>query len=291
MSHTLPPLDRFCGKFCHAVRESGAEDAFLAKWGLSDLEEVERLLRDNVQGGYDSYAHSIRAAPPVASVLSIGPGMGFCEFLLAETHDRVVVSEPDADNCDLLSRIAAGYETERGDSGDSILRFLPAGLSLTEEALRYWEEKQKLMAARGRGGSILNFDVRSSVELESVLERRVERIFLHKVLSSLSVATSLDEVLARVARFVEPGGVLTWSEPGYVFSDTLGLDDFRQFECVVVTLVESSDWECSVSDYTVSSQVADGQFDDPWLLLRLTRRSSDATAGSSIESSERSRAG
>ena len=215
----LPNLERFCSKVSSAIRGAGVESRFLSKWGLADLDELGGLLRNNVQGGYESYVRSILATPATSTVLSVGPGMGLAELLLAEIHPAVFVAEPDADNCELIRQVSGHYVTERGAHSGDILTLLHAGLAITEGAIRHWNEKRDALRRRGARGSILNFSVDTTRELRDALSQAVDRVYLHKVLSSLSVATTFQKSLGEIASFLSRGGVATWAEPEYIFRE------------------------------------------------------------------------
>ena len=130
----FPGLDEFHRNFCSAVTQSGKERDFTKKWGLHRLDDVYPLLSNNIQGGYESHRRTMLAAPVSGPVLNIGPGMGFCVFLLSELFDTVFVAEPDKENCTLLNNIAHHYETRKNKKADEIVTVYHAGLSITHGA-------------------------------------------------------------------------------------------------------------------------------------------------------------
>ncbi|MCP4151752.1 MAG: hypothetical protein GY757_28670, partial [bacterium] len=188
----FPQLKDFYQRFIEAVKESGQEQPFLKKWGLETLEDVYAILDNNIQGGYDSHKQSMTAAKTGGTVLTVGPGMGLCAFLLTEQFDNVYVAEPDGENCALLQTIAQKFTTSKNRPAENIMNTLHAGLSITQDAVDYWEAKVALMKERNMKGSILNFDIKGAAELKNTFHEKVARIYLHKVLSSLSIASTFE---------------------------------------------------------------------------------------------------
>ena len=267
----FPGLDEFYNKFCSAVSQSGEEQRFLTKWGLNALSDVYNILSNNVQGGYESHKHSMLSIPPLGSVLSIGPGMGFCGFLLSELYDTVIVAEPDGENCALLEHISDHYITHKNKNAGRSMRILHAGLSITDEAVTYWKTKQQLMKKRHLKGSILNFDINGAAELAGVFHEKVSRIYLHKVLSSFSISGSFESIISACASFLADHGVLTWSEPGYIFKDILasGESSEETLAHVIKPVFEKNHLELDIMDYRVSNRNNDMETSlvETWTLL------------------------
>lgn len=258
----FPGLDEFYNKFCTAVSQSGEEQRFLTKWGLNALSDVYNILSNNVQGGYESHRHSMLSIPingslcSLGSVLSIGPGMGFCGFLLSELYDTVIVAEPDGENCALLEHISDHYITHKNKNAGQSMKILHAGLSITAEAVTYWKTKQQLMKKRHLKGSILNFDIRGAAELGEVFHEKVSRIYLHKVLSSFSISGSFENIVTACASFLADEGVLTWSEPGYIFKDILAsqVGSEETLAHVIKPVFEKNHLELDMMDYQVAEE-------------------------------------
>lgn len=224
----LPGLDTFFEKLKSAIERSGTEEQYTAKWGLGSLQDIYTLLRNNQQGGYDSHSHCMLSTEIRKSVLDIGPGMGFCVFLLAELYDEVYVAEPDQENCGLLEKIAHQYTTRNGKNAGDIVKCINAGLNITEDAVRYWEFKKKMLELKKIKGGVLNYTVKGASELHEVFDHMVDRVYLHKVLSSLSISNSIYEIInTLVANSIEPSGVISWAEPSYVFGDILQDTDLQ----------------------------------------------------------------
>ncbi|MCP5102157.1 MAG: hypothetical protein GY950_02195 [bacterium] len=246
-------IDEFNNAFCTAIRESGEEERFLTKWGLDSLDDVYGILSNNVQGGYHSHKQSMLSVPVKGSVLTIGPGMGFCGFLLSPLYDRVTVAEPDGENCPLLERIAAHFPLPGGKKASGVMTVLHAGISITEDAVKYWETKRMLMKKRNLKGSILNFDIKEAAELADVFRETVSRVYLHKVLSSFSIANSFENIISACRLFLEEGGVITWSEPEYIFTDILQVPEGGTLDDIVIPVFEKNGMKVEVNDYGVSN--------------------------------------
>ena len=236
----FPGMDEFYNKFCGAIKESGEEQRFLTKWGLESLEDVFGILSNNVQGGYDSHKHSMLSVP-------VGG-------LLSELYDEVFVAEPDGENCDLLAHISAHYSTGKGKKASETVRFLHAGLSITDEAVKYWEMKRMLMKKRNLKGSILNFDIKDAGELGEVFHEGAGRVYLHKVLSSFSIAGSFDSIITQCASFLKEKGVITWSEPGYIFSDILQVEQGDTLLNRIKPVFDKNNITVEVVNYDVSNR-------------------------------------
>ncbi|UCH96076.1 MAG: hypothetical protein JSV88_04280, partial [Candidatus Aminicenantes bacterium] len=207
----FPKLDIFYDKFCKAVTRSGNERHFLKKWGLDCLSDIYHILSSNIQGGYDSHKQTMLASSINGSVLNLGPGMGFCVFLLTDLFEQVLVAEPDGENCLLLNSIANHYETHKGKKANEIVKVYHAGISITDEAINYWKAKQELMKKRKLKGSILNFSIEGASELRDIFHEKVSRVYLHKVLSSLSISTGFETVISECRLFLKDRGEITWS--------------------------------------------------------------------------------
>lgn len=249
----FPGIDEYYARFCRAVKQSGQEQRFLTKWGLQSLADAHDILSNNVQGGFESHRHTMLSGRTGGSILNIGPGMGFCVLLLSELFEKVYVAEPDGDNCLLLEHIAQHYETGQNKNAAAIVKIFHAGISITPKAVRYWDIKSKLMKKRNQG-SILNFDIKDAVELSSVFPGNVSRIYLHKVLSSLSIANSFANIIAQCAMFLEAGGEITWSEPSYIFDDILQVGQGDTLENAVKPIFAKNHLDLSIHDYEVTNR-------------------------------------
>lgn len=250
----FPKLDEYYARFCRAITQSGQEQRFLTKWGLQGLADAFDILSNNVQGGFESHKHTMLSGRTGGSVLNIGPGMGFCVFLLSELFEKVYVAEPDGDNCQLLEHIAQHYETGQNKNAAAIVKIFHAGISITDEAVKYWDTKSKLMKKRNLKGSILNFDIKDAAELSSVFPGNVSRVYLHKVLSSLSIANSFANIIGQCALFLEKGGEITWSEPRYIFDDILQVGPGSALESVVKPIFAGNNLEVGIHDYEVTNR-------------------------------------
>jgi len=246
-------LDDFYDKFSQAVKESGQEQEFTKKWGLETLAEIYDILNNNIQGGIQSHKQTMLSAPTTGTVLNIGPGMGFCVFLLAELFDNVLVAEPDNENCSILESIARQYRNYKGKKSRESVRFYQAGISITPEAVNYWNMKRTLMKKRKLKGSILNFTVQGASELKDVLNESVDRIYLHKVLSSLSISNTFENIITQARLFLAPGGFITWSEPEYVFEDLLQLDG-ETLENYLNPICSENRMQFKVTNYRLSTK-------------------------------------
>lgn len=267
----FPGMDAFYENFCKALRESGAEQEYLTKWGLEDLSGAYALLSNNVQGGYDSHKQSMLAAPTGGSVLNIGPGMGFCVFLLSRLYDSVYVAEPDGESCSLIERIAGHFPVDRGRKASEKLTVFHAGLSISDDAVRYWDMKQQLMKKRKLKGSILNFDIRGAGELGAVFHGKVSRVYLHKVLSSLSIADGFDNIISQCVSFLGEDGVLTWSEPRYIFEDILSPGGEGGLREILTRVFDELNMGFEAIDYMVSNIDRDTVREEKWTLIKVKR--------------------
>jgi len=267
----FPGMDEFYENFCKAVRESGAEQEYLTKWGLEDLSGAYALLSNNVQGGYDSHKQSMSAAPTGGSVLNIGPGMGFCVFLLSRLYDSVYVAEPDGESCSLIERIAGHFPVSENRKASEKLTVFHAGLSISDDAVRYWDMKQQLMKKRNLKGSLLNFDIRGAGELRAVFHGKVSRVYLHKVLSSLSIADGFDNIISQCVSFLGEGGVLTWSEPRYIFEDILDPESEGDLQGILTRVFDKLKMGFEVIDYMVSNTDGDTVLEEKWTLIKVKR--------------------
>lgn len=267
----FPGMDEFYNTFCSAVKESGAEQEYLTKWGLEDLSGAYTLLSNNVQGGYDSHKQSMLAAPTGGSVLNIGPGMGFCVFLLSGLYDSVFVAEPDGESCSLIERIAGHFPVSGNRKVSEKLTVFHAGLSISDDAVRYWDMKQQLMKKRKLKGSILNFDIRGAGELGTVFPGNVSRVYLHKVLSSLSIANSFENIISQCVSFLGEGGVLTWSEPRYIFEDILSPEGEGDLRGILTRVFDKLKMGFEIIDYMVSNTDGDTVVEEKWTLIKVTR--------------------
>jgi hypothetical protein len=248
----FPTLDEFYDRFCNAVTQSGSQETFTHKWGLERLADIDDLLRNNVQGGYDSHKHTMLSAPTGGTVLNLGPGMGFCVFLLSELFDSVFVAEPDQENCTLLNRIAHHYETHKNKKAREIVTVYHAGISITAAAVDYWKTKRELMKKRNLQGSILNFSIEGASELQEIMPEKVDRLYLHKVLSSLSISNTFAAIISQSRLFLKEDGVITWSEPGYVFEDLLQVEEPNTLETVLKDVLEKNQLVFHLKNYQLT---------------------------------------
>lgn len=250
----FPELDEFYDKFSKAVTQSGIEQDFINKWGLERLADVYDILNNNVQGGYDSHKHTMLSTSTGDSVLNVGPGMGFCVFLLSELFNSVLVAEPDKENCSLLSSIAKHYKTHSHKNAHEIVKIFHAGIAITEEAVNYWNTKQELMKKRKLKGSILNFSIRGASQLKNVLAGKVSRVYLHKVLSSLSISTGFETIISECRLFLKEEGQITWAEPQYIFDDILQLDEKHSLNQALKPIFEKNDMHVHIKNYQLANK-------------------------------------
>lgn len=271
----FPALDEFFRKFCTAVKESGKEEEFLEKWGLDTLEDAFTILGNNVQGGYDSHKQSMLAVPIQGSVLSIGPGMGFCVFFLSELYDAVFAAEPDGENCALLQSVARHYQTHKGAKAGDIVQIFHAGIGISPEAIRYWDTRHQLMKQKKLKGSILNFDIRGAGELRNTFQERVSRVYLHKVLSSLSISTSFKRVVSHCAAFLAPAGTMTWSEPEYIFNDILQPGSRDALAGTVKPIFDHNNLDFDLLNYQLANRDRDTSLVETWTLIKVWRKKNE----------------
>jgi len=271
----FPGLDEYYDKFSDAVKQSGKEREFTLKWGLNDLSDVHDILNNNVQGGYDSHRKSMLATPPGGSVLTIGPGMGFCVFLLSELYDFVYAAEPDKESCALLKAISDHYMLNNKEKAGQRVKILHAGLSITDDAVKYWETKRTLMKKRKVTGSILNFDIKGAVELRDTFHEKVSRIYLHKVLSSLSIACTFEEIVSICSLFLEEEGVMTWSEPEYIFTDILQVESPGTIENKLKAIFNKNNMNFNIINYKVSNYDGESYLDENWTLIKTWRQGNE----------------
>jgi len=271
MQKEFPTQDEFFQGFCRAVKESGQEEAFCAKWGLDNLDQAYHILNDNVQGGFLSHKHTILSARTGGSVLNVGPGMGFCVFILAHLFDRVIVAEPDGQNCAILEKIASAYQVDQGKSAAGKIRIIHGGLSINPNAVKYWQRKQELMKKRKMKGSILNFSIEGAGDLPSLLTEKVQRVYLHKVLSSLSIAGSFDHIIGQCLSFMAQEGQLTWSEPGYIFRDILAVEESIPMEQALKPLFKELQITSEIEHYKLSNKVRGENLEENWMLIKAWR--------------------
>lgn len=269
----FPGMDEFYENFCTALRESGAEQEFLTKWGQEKLSDVYAILSNNVQGGYDSHKQSMLAAPTGGAVLNIGPGMGFCVFLLSRLYDSVFVAEPDSESCSLIERVAGHFPVSENRKASDVVTVFHAGLSISDDAVRYWDMKQQLMKKRKLKGSILNFDIKGARELSGVFDGKVSRIYLHKVLSSLSIANRFENIISQCVSFLETDGVLTWSEPRYIFEDILSPEGDGDLREILTGVFDTLNMRFEIIDYMVSNIDRDTEavLEEKWTLIKVKR--------------------
>lgn len=267
----FPAMEDFGRRFSTAVERSGKKKEYLEKWGLGSVDEGLELFRRNVQGGYDSHKHAMLSAPVEGTALNIGPGMGFCVFLLAELFRSVMVAEPDSGNCRLLESIAKHYITAAGTAAAENVQVIHAGFAITEEAAKYWEAKQELLKKRNRRGSILNFDIRGAAELTTVSRARADRIYFHKVLSSFSISNSFGDVLNQAAGCLSPKGVITWAEPDYIFSDIVAGGEEHQLQPAIKHAMGSCGLEFKTELYPVTETASQPPVTEHWTLIEAWR--------------------
>ncbi|OAD24142.1 hypothetical protein THIOM_000010 [Candidatus Thiomargarita nelsonii] len=267
----FPKLDEFSNKLCSAIKNSGNERSFVTKWGLKSLSDVYDILNNNIQGGYDSHKHLILSTAPSDSVLTIGPGMGFCVFLLSELYDSVFVAEPDEENCDLIQSISTHYITDKNKSAGDIVNIFNAGLSITDEAIKYWDIKRNQMKKRNVNGSILNFVIKGASELKDIFHNKVSRIYLHKVLSSLSISNSFENIVSEVVFFLKEDGVITWAEPDYIFNDIILVDGQGTITNTLKPLFNNKGINFNMMSYKVQSRFSGNSVVENWDILKAGR--------------------
>jgi len=270
----FPSANDFYDRFCKAVVRSGREQDFLNKWGLGSLDDVHEILNNNVQGGYASHKESIMSGNVSGSVLTIGPGMGFCVFLLSEMYDHVYAAEPDGENCSILRSITPHYITGNNKAAGDISEIYHAGIAITEEAIKYWDMKQQLMKKRHLKGSILNFDIHNAQELGQIFSHRVSRVYLHKVISSFSIATSFEHIITQAREFLLPMCDITWSEPGYIFADILGFENDntgRNMLQNIKPVFDKLNMSVDVIPYLVFNGEGENRLEETWMLIKARR--------------------
>jgi len=250
----FPKLDEFYDKMSKAVIQSGIEPEFIKKWGLEQLADIYDILNNNVQGGYDSHKHTMLSTSTGGSVLNVGPGMGFCVFLLSELFNTVLVAEPDKENCALLASIARHYETHSHKNAHEIVKIYHAGIAITAEAVNYWNTKQELMKKRKLKGSILNFSIQGAGELRDLLHEKVSRVYLHKVLSSLSISTDFETIVSQCRLFLKEEGEITWSEPQYIFDDILQLNGKYTLNQAIKPIFEKNHMHFHLENYQLTNK-------------------------------------
>lgn len=266
----FPGMDEFYTRFCLALKQSGQEQRFLTKWGLGSLADAYDILSNNVQGGFESHKQTMLSGRTGGSILNIGPGMGFCVFLLSELFEKVYVAEPDGENCALLGNIAEHYQAGKNQKANNIVKIFHAGISITGEAVKYWDMKSKLMKKRNLKGSILNFDIKDAAELGAIFHDKVSRVYFHKVLSSLSIANSFENIIAQCGAFLQAGGEITWSEPGYIFEDILSSGN--NFENIKPIFAKNN-LKADILNYEVSNRDKDSGavLVEKWTLIKATK--------------------
>ena len=267
----FPGLEEFYDRFVHAVKGSGKERDFILKWGLQALPEVHDILSNNVQGGYDSHRQSMLAVPVGGSVLTIGPGMGFCVFLLSEIYDFVFTAEPDEESCVLLEAISEHYITNKNRKASETVKIYHAGINITGDAVNYWETKRRLMKKRNVKGSILNFDIKGAGELRDTFREKVSRVYLHKVLSSLSIACTFEDVIAEITLLLDGKGVITWSEPSYIFTDILQVEPPDRIESKLKSIFDKHNMNVDIVEYEVSNRDGESSLTEKWTLIKVWR--------------------
>ena len=266
----FPKLDEFYDKMSKAVTQSGIAQNFITKWGLERLADIYDILNTNVQGGYDSHQHTMLSTAAGDSVLNVGPGMGFCVFLLSELFNSVLVAEPDRENCTLLSSIARHYKTHSHKYANEIVKIFHAGIAITDEAVNYWNTKQELMKKRKLKGSILNFSIQGARELRDILHEKVSRVYLHKVLSSLSISTGIETVISQCRLFLKEEGEITWSEPQYIFDDILQLNEKRSLNQAITPIFEKNEMHFQIENYQLTNKseaTTPGNIEN-WILIK-----------------------
>lgn len=264
----FPALDDFYERFRAAIKESGSEQRFLDKWGIRALSDVYDILKNNVQGGYDSHKNLILSTPPSDSILTVGPGMGFCVFLLAELHESVFVAEPDEENCRLIEDLSTHYVTSDGRRGNDAVKVFHAGISITDNAIKYWDLKRSQMKSRNVKGSILNFTISGADDLKSIFDQRVSRIYLHKVLSSLSISSSFENLLMELITLLKKDGTVTWAEPDYIFEDILSVEGLDGNVAMLKPFFAKERVDIDVGSYRVRSTIGGSVSTSTWTLLK-----------------------
>ena len=268
----FPGIDEYYTRFCHAIKQSGQEQQFLTKWGLKSLSDAYDILNNNVQGGFESHKQTMFAGRTGGSIINIGPGMGFCVFLLSELFETVFVAEPDGENCALLEQIAEHYQTGKNQKASNIVKILHAGISITDDAVKYWDTKSKLMKKRNLKGSILNFNIKDAAELSIIFHEKVSRIYFHKVLSSLSIANSFENIIAQCSEFLQVEGEISWSEPAYIFDDILKVNKENTLENIIKSVFAKNNLKAALLNYEVSNHDKEtgSILVEKWTLIKAT---------------------
>ncbi len=122
------------------------------------------------------------------------------------------------------------------------------------------------MEKRGARGSILNFQIDSTRELRDVLDERASRVYLHKVLSSLSVGGSLETILAGLSALMTADGVLTWAEPEYIFYGILEAESESDLRDRLSRML-GGQRRLRIETYVVQSRTSAGPISENWLLV------------------------
>jgi hypothetical protein len=196
--------------------------------------------------------------------------MGFCVFLLSELYDSVFVAEPDGENCCLIKSISKHYITERNKKANDVVKIFHAGISITDEAVRYWDAKRGQMKKRNIKGSILNFVIKGAGELKDIFHEKVSRIYLHKILSSLSISNSFENIISETILFLKDDGVISWAEPDYIFNDILKVNGQDAITSKLKSLF-NNEIDFNAMNYKVSSRINEKIVVENWTLLKAGR--------------------
>ncbi len=269
MNVYFPSENEFCNNLCLAIKNSGQEDNFIKKWGLKSLSDIHKILVDNIQGGYSSHKKTILEETTGESVLTIGPGMGFCAFFLSEIYKTVYVAEPDHENCVMLEAISKHYLTNKQILCSDILQIFNSGLSINDQVINYWEERRELLKKRKKNGCVLNFSLKKANELKHAFDKKVSRIYLHKVYSSLSVSIDFYSAIKYLSEFIEEDGVITWSEPDYIFHESQKTNDSKELEKSLNKNLSDMNLHIIVKPYTITYNKEEDRIQEKWLMLNL----------------------
>ncbi|MCU0288448.1 MAG: hypothetical protein MUF15_18885, partial [Acidobacteria bacterium] len=78
------------------------------------------------------------------------------------------------------------------------------------------------------------------------------RVYFHKVLSSLSIANSFENIITQCTGFLAEESEITWSEPGYIFDDLL--DAGGQLENIITPIFAKNNLQANLLNYEVSNR-------------------------------------
>ena len=116
----------------------------------------------------------------------------------------------------------------------------------------------------------MNFTIQGAGELKNNLEEKVNRVYLHKVLSSLSIAAPFEVIISEIRGFLGEGGEITWSEPGYVFEDILQVEESNTLEDVLQPVFEKNRLQICLKRYQLAGEDKEnGRTNrETWILIK-----------------------